>query len=192
MPFDIVTSTRVLHHAPLPPRMYGIGRGLPSSPSTEGYIVTPQRRLTENFDSHIRIFPTSSLRSWNCLPRQLSFGLSLWKKNSQHWESEIPVLERQLNRQTDAAFAGTAHTKVYWIGTIGPHWRYGRTRCADPYWLASYRPWPSVVWRLSSPPASCCCSLVALVSGFHDAIVTNAVSRGAASSEESYMGPIRL
>ena len=38
----------------------------------------------------------------------------------------------------------------------------------------------------------CCCSLVALVSGFHDAIVTNAVSRGAVSSEESYMGPIRL
>ena len=49
----------------------------------------------------------------------------MWKKNSQHWESEIPVFERQLNRQTDAAFAGTAHTKVYWIGTIGPHWRYG-------------------------------------------------------------------
>lgn len=46
-------------------------------------------------------------------------------KNSQHWESGIPALERQLDRQTDAAFAGTAHTKVYWIGTIGPHWRYG-------------------------------------------------------------------
>jgi hypothetical protein len=46
-------------------------------------------------------------------------------KNSQHWQSGIETLDRQLNRQTDAAFAGTPHTKVYWIGTIGPHWRYG-------------------------------------------------------------------
>jgi hypothetical protein len=46
-------------------------------------------------------------------------------KNSQHWQSGIQALQQQLNGQTDAAFAGTAHTKLYWIGTIGPHWRYG-------------------------------------------------------------------
>ena len=46
-------------------------------------------------------------------------------KNTQHWQTGIAALERQLSRQTDAAFAGTAHSKVYWIGTIGPHWRYG-------------------------------------------------------------------
>ncbi|KAK2460487.1 hypothetical protein APHAL10511_007493 [Amanita phalloides] len=44
--------------------------------------------------------------------------------NSQHWEHGIPALERQLNRQTDAALSGTAPSKVYWIGAIGPHWKH--------------------------------------------------------------------
>ena len=46
--------------------------------------------------------------------------------SSQDWESGIPTLQRQLNQHTDAAFAGTAYSKVYWIGSIGPHWRYGK------------------------------------------------------------------
>jgi hypothetical protein len=32
---------------------------------------------------------------------------------------------RQIRLQTNVAFAGTAAEKFYWIGTIGPHWRYG-------------------------------------------------------------------
>jgi len=32
---------------------------------------------------------------------------------------------RHIKLQTNAAFAGTAMVKVYWIGTIGPHWRCG-------------------------------------------------------------------
>jgi hypothetical protein len=46
-------------------------------------------------------------------------------KNSQRWQSGIQALRRQLVLQTDAAFSGQAHTKVYWIGAIGPHWKYG-------------------------------------------------------------------
>jgi hypothetical protein len=46
-------------------------------------------------------------------------------ENTQHWLKEIESLDRRINLKTDASFAGTAHTKVYWIGTIGPHWRYG-------------------------------------------------------------------
>jgi hypothetical protein len=53
-------------------------------------------------------------------------------KNSQHWESGYPALERQLNQQTDAAFAGTAYSKVYWIGSIGPRWRYGEKEDNEP------------------------------------------------------------
>ena len=46
-------------------------------------------------------------------------------KDPQQWEYGIPALERQLNQQTDAAFADSAHSKVYWIGPVGPHWKYG-------------------------------------------------------------------
>ena len=45
--------------------------------------------------------------------------------NAEHLKPGIPVPERGLNRQIDTAFAGTARSKVYWIESIGPHWRYG-------------------------------------------------------------------
>ena len=28
-------------------------------------------------------------------------------------------------QHADSAFTSTAHSKLYWIGSIGPHWRYG-------------------------------------------------------------------
>ena len=61
------------------------------------YIVTPQRRLLDD--------PKSFL--------------------TEHWQSGTQTLQRKLNQQTDASFPGTAHTKLYWIGAIGPYWRYG-------------------------------------------------------------------
>jgi hypothetical protein len=62
-------------------------------------------------------------------------------KNSQHWESGIPALQYQLNQQTDAAFTGTAYSKVYWIGSIGPHWRYGKKDNND-----GQNVWPLIDW----------------------------------------------
>lgn len=35
--------------------------------------------------------------------------------NAEHLKLGIPVPERELNRQIDTAFAGTARSKVYWI-----------------------------------------------------------------------------
>jgi hypothetical protein len=46
-------------------------------------------------------------------------------KNTQYWPTGIRQLERHINLQSDASFAGTAIQKVYWIGIIGPHWTYG-------------------------------------------------------------------
>lgn len=50
-------------------------------------------------------------------------------KNNQRVQSGIETLERQINRHIDAAFCGTelgtAISKVYWITTIGPRWRFG-------------------------------------------------------------------
>ena len=92
---------------------------------TQGYIVTPQGRLPDDPESHtipdfkiiIEVVKLSTP------PITFRTVLIVKIKSSQHWQSGIGALERQLGRQTDAAFAGTAHTKVYWIGTIGPHWR---------------------------------------------------------------------
>ena len=44
-------------------------------------------------------------------------------KNSQHWEAGIPSLERQIKRQTDAAFSRTAVSQVYCSGLVpGRHY----------------------------------------------------------------------
>jgi hypothetical protein len=48
----------------------------------------------------------------------------------QDWQAGIPSLETEINRLVDAAFrgettGGIAISKVYWIGVIGPHWRFG-------------------------------------------------------------------
>ncbi|KAG9009493.1 hypothetical protein FRB94_014225 [Tulasnella sp. JGI-2019a] len=93
-------------------------------PVTQGYIVTPQRRILENSESHIPDLVIEVIRL-TTPPVIFRTVLILKVENSQHWTSGIPVLEHQINRQTDPAFAGTAFRKVYWIGTICPHWRYG-------------------------------------------------------------------
>lgn len=93
-------------------------------PSAQGYIVTPQRRLTDVDQSHIPDFVIEVLKI-SSPPLTLRTILIVEVKNSQHWEHGTTALYRQIGRQTDAAFAGTAHGIVYWIGAIGPHWRFG-------------------------------------------------------------------
>lgn len=58
-------------------------------------------------------------------PHTFRTALIVKIRNSQHWQAGIEALEPQINRQFDAAFAGTAHTKVFWIDAIGPHQIYG-------------------------------------------------------------------
>ena len=73
-------------------------------PPTQGYIVSPQRRLPE---SHIPDFievVKMLLHLSNCPYRE--------NKNSLHWQSGIKALQRQLNRQTDTSFSSTAHKIV--------------------------------------------------------------------------------
>jgi hypothetical protein len=45
-------------------------------------------------------------------------------RDSPCWRDCIPLSEKWIKRHTDAAFDETAVSKVYWIGVIGPHWRY--------------------------------------------------------------------
>ncbi|KAH9175522.1 hypothetical protein EDB89DRAFT_2066850 [Lactarius sanguifluus] len=62
-------------------------------------------------------------------PFQMRTIIIVQIKNNWRLQSGLETLERQIDRQTDAAFRGTdfgtAISKVYWITTIGPHWRYG-------------------------------------------------------------------
>ena len=131
MSFDVVTRTVLEYYTMHPPATkdvwYGPWNTILTSlfPSTEGYIVTPQRHPPDDSDSHIPDFIIQVVKL-STAPLIFRTVLIVEIKNSQRWESGIPALVRQLNRQTDAAFAGTAHTKVYWIGTIGPNWRYGK------------------------------------------------------------------
>ncbi|KAF8807435.1 hypothetical protein BYT27DRAFT_7097456, partial [Phlegmacium glaucopus] len=93
-------------------------------PSTQGYIVTPQPRLLDDPESHIPDFIIEVVKMAT-VPLTFRSVLIVKIKNSQNWGSGIPALQNQLNRRTDAAFAGTAYSKVYWIAIIGSHWRYG-------------------------------------------------------------------
>jgi len=98
-------------------------------PSVQGYIVTPKRSGSlEGDQSHIPdvVIEVAKLK-WSTPPPIHRTVLIVKIRNSQHWQSELGMqrLQDQIDRQCDSAFVGTAHTKVYWIGTIGPHWRYG-------------------------------------------------------------------
>lgn len=127
MPFHIVTRTVLEYYTTNPPDVWrGPWNTILTTlfPSAQGYIVAPQRRLPEDPESHIPDFIIEVVKM-STAPLTFRSVLIVKIKNSQHWEYGIPAFERQLNRQTDAAFAGTAHSKVYWIGIFGPHWRYG-------------------------------------------------------------------
>jgi hypothetical protein len=91
-------------------------------------MLAPHRRLRDDSetsvpDSIIEVVKVSSN------PLTLRTILIAEIQNTKYWEWGIPALQRQLNRHTDgaffAAFSGTAQSKIYWIETIGPHWRYG-------------------------------------------------------------------
>jgi len=149
MPFDIMTRAVLEYYTAHPPATedawYGPWTTILTTlfPSSQGYLVTPQRRLPDDTQSDFRDLIIEVVKlSMSPLTFRRSV-LIVKVRNTQHWQSGIGGLERQLNRQTDAAFAGMAHTKVYWIGTIGPHWRYGETHNDDD----GQNPTPLIDWH---------------------------------------------
>lgn len=106
-------------------------------PISQGYITLPQRRITEDSRSPIRDF-VIEVAKLATSPFQLRTVLVVKARNSQHWQTGIPQLEKQIRRQTDTAFGGTAAFRVYWIGVVGPHWRYG---------VREDRPKPLIDWH---------------------------------------------
>jgi len=136
MPFDVMTRTLLEYYTAHPPATEDVWCGpwiailTTLFPTSQGYVVTPQRRLQDDPEIHIPDFIIEVAKlsqATSSMPPLTSRTVLVVKiQNTQRWQSAgIEALQRQLNRQTDASFAGTAHTKLYWIGTIGPHWRYG-------------------------------------------------------------------
>ena len=123
MPFDIPARTLPELYTNHPPRTENVWYGPWNTilatlfPSIQGYVVTPQLCVAEDSRKYILIevakisTPTLTLRT----------VLIVQVKNPQHWESDKGALVRHIGLRTDAAFAGTAVVKVYWIGTIGLH-----------------------------------------------------------------------
>ncbi|KAF9506050.1 hypothetical protein BS47DRAFT_1353378 [Hydnum rufescens UP504] len=104
--------------------LYGVWTSLLGTLFTpeQGYMLAPRR--CDDSDGGI---PNAIIEVMKVSPNPLTLRTILIAKiqNTQYWESRIPALQRQLNRYTDGAFSGTAYSKVYWIESIGPHWRYG-------------------------------------------------------------------
>ena len=94
-------------------------------------MVNPHRRgIAGKSESRIPAFEVLKLTSSS--PLIFRTVLILEVENTNQWPTVIPALEQQLKSQTDFAFSGTDTTyvgtvydKLYWIGAIGPHWRYG-------------------------------------------------------------------
>ena len=130
MPFDVITRSVLEYYTAHPPRTEDVWYGpwnvilMTLFPATQGYIVTPQCRVPDDSGSYIPDFVIEVVKL-SMPPLTFRTVLIVEFKNTQHWPNGIGSLERQIDRQIDASFAGTAHTKVYWISTIGPHWKYG-------------------------------------------------------------------
>ena len=86
-------------------------------PSAQRYVVTLHSRPFDP-DSHLIIEKMTSTA-----PVTLCTVLIIAIGNAKHLKPGIPVPEHELNQQIDNAFASTARSKVYWIESIGPHWR---------------------------------------------------------------------
>jgi hypothetical protein len=130
MSFDITTRAVLEKYTNYPPRTedawYGLWNTILTTlfPSNQGYVVTPQRRAAEGSQIGWPGF-LIEVAKLSAPPVTLRTVLIIQIKNSQNWELGDGALMRQIRIQTDLAFAGTATKKVYWIGIIGPHWKYG-------------------------------------------------------------------
>ena len=132
MPFDITTRTLLQYYTDNPPRTQDVWYGPWNTilttlfPPSQGYVVTPQRRIAERIPDFL--FEVAKIST---PPLILRTVLIVKFKNSPLWESGKGALMREIELQADMTFEGTAKEKVYRIGIIGPHWIYGEKEDDD-------------------------------------------------------------
>ena len=154
MPFDNTTRTLLRRYTTDPPPSvaywYGVWNTILTAlfPSSQGYVITPQLGVAEDLKTHIPDFVTEVAKMSESTPGRslvLRTVLVVKIRNTLHWDSDKgkDSLMRHIRIQTDAAFADTEVGKVYWIGVIGPHWRYGETEKG----YGGQDPRPLIAWH---------------------------------------------
>jgi hypothetical protein len=132
MPFDILIRAVLEDYTNRRPRSesewYGPWTSILTTffPVGKGYLVTPQRKIVSDED-HTSVVPdfVIEVSKITTSPLDKRTVLIVEIKNTQHWPDRILALENQLLKQADATLADNAKDLVYYIMTMGPHWRYG-------------------------------------------------------------------
>ena len=150
MPFPTLTRQVLQHYsthttAPIESVWYGPWNTILTTlfPASDGFQVTPQRKFVDE-DDHESTIPDFIIEVSRVTERGgLNFQLVLVVaiKNSQHWPDGVERLFMQLCKHANFAFSQTARGKLYWIGVIGPHWRYGSKEDDGQPELSPLIPW---------------------------------------------------
>lgn len=95
-------------------------------PAPQGYTITPRRRVQDFSTQQIPDLIIEVAKITNTAPRIYRTALVVEIKDAQCWDHHgKESLMQMIRYRTDISFLGTATCKVYWIGTIGPHWIFG-------------------------------------------------------------------
>ena len=96
-------------------------------PISRNYAYWPLHRIAK--DKRHTPYLAYEVSEFIALPATRRSVLIVVIMESSDWRACVPSLEEGINRLTDDALSGTlsdrATSKVFWIGTIGHHWRYG-------------------------------------------------------------------
>jgi hypothetical protein len=96
-------------------------------PSNQGYVIIPQLAgVAEGLQSPVPDF-SIAVAKMSKRPRRFRIVLVVKIRGSAYWESDEGKdgLMRLIRIHTGDAVQDSEEIKVYWIGAIGPHWRYG-------------------------------------------------------------------
>ena len=112
-------------------------------PATDGFVVNPQLKVVDDDDDESTIpdfvIQVSKFAQPGVLNSQIVLVAEI--KNSHQWPEGAERLFTQICKQANSAFSQTALRSVYWIGVIGPHWRYGRKEDDGQLKLSELIPW---------------------------------------------------
>jgi len=112
-------------------------------PASDGFQVIPQRKLADedDYESTIPDFIIEVSKATELGGLNFQLVLIVEIKNSHHWPNGEGRLFVQLCKQANSAFSHAARRKLYWIGVIGPHWRYGSKEDDGQLELSPLIPW---------------------------------------------------
>jgi len=109
-------------------------------PAADGFQVNPRTFLDESAIPNF-IFEVSKVMEAGGPGLQLQLVLVVQIKNTHQWPGGEEHQFAQICKQTSLALSQAASKKLYWIGVIGPHWRYGSKEDDSQPGLTPIIPW---------------------------------------------------